>query len=83
MMDTGHHGEIRSTISGCPITRDIAETLATQAGLVIANTVTKKLDILVVADPHTQSGKAKKARKYGTRILSEAVFWRMLGANVD
>ncbi len=76
-------GEIRSTISGCPITRDTAETLATQAGLVIANTVTKKLDILVVADPHTQSGKAKKARKYGTRILSEAVFWRMLGANVD
>ena len=76
-------GEIRSTISGRPITRELAETLATQAGLVIANTVTKKLDILVVADPHTQSGKAKKARKYGTRILSEAVFWRMLGAKLD
>lgn len=76
-------GEILSTIAGQPITRDIAEVLATQAGLIVANSVTKKLDILVVADPHTQSSKAKKARKYGTRILSEAVFWRMVGANVD
>lgn len=76
-------GEIQSTISGRPITRDIAEAIATQAGLDIANTVTQNLDILVVADPHTQSGKAKKARKYGTRILSEAVFLQMLGANVD
>ncbi len=76
-------GQIESTIDGHPITRDIAETLATQAGLVVANSVTKRLDVLVVADPHTQSGKAKKARQYGTRILSEAVFWRMLGANVN
>ena len=76
-------GEIQSTISGRPITRDIAEAIATQASLDIANTVTKNLDILVVADPHTQSGKAKKARKYGTRILSEAVFRQMLAANVD
>lgn len=76
-------GEIQSTISGRPITRDIAEAIATQAGLDIANTVTKNLDILVVADPHTQSGKAKKARKYGTRILSETVFRQMLAANVD
>ncbi|MCZ6771729.1 MAG: exonuclease domain-containing protein [Proteobacteria bacterium] len=76
-------GEILSTIGGQPITREVAEILATQAGLIIANSVTKKLDILVVADPHTQSGKAKKARKYGTRILSEAVFWRTVGVNVD
>jgi DNA polymerase-3 subunit epsilon len=76
-------GQIQSTIGGQPISRDIAEILATQAGFIVANSVTKKLDILVVADPYTQSGKAKKARKYGTRILSEAVFWRMLGANVD
>lgn len=76
-------GEIQSTIKGCPITRDIAEAIAAKGGLVVANAVTKKLDILVVADPHTQSNKAKKARQYGTRILPEAVFWRMLGVNVD
>ncbi len=76
-------GELRSTIGGQPITRDIAETLAENAGLKVANSVTKKLDILVVADPNTQSGKARKARDYGIRILADTVFWRMIGATVD
>lgn len=76
-------GELQSTINGQEITRDIAEALAEQAGLIIANSVTKALDILVVADPNTQSGKAKKARDYGIRILSDAVFWRKIGVTVD
>ncbi len=76
-------GQLLSTIGGEPISRDVAETLAQKAGLVIASNVTKKLDLLVVADPNTQSGKAKKARDYGTRILSDAVFWRMAGIVVD
>lgn len=76
-------GELQSTIDGQPIRRDIAETLASQAGLTVATSVTKKLDILVVADPNTQSGKAKKARNYGIRILSDTVFWRMAGVTVD
>lgn len=48
-------GELQSTIDGRPIARDVAETLAAQAGLIVASSVTKKLDILVVADPNTQS----------------------------
>jgi DNA polymerase-3 subunit epsilon len=76
-------GELQSTIDGEPITREIAEALATKAGLVIAGSVTKKLDLLVVADPATQSSKAKKARDYGIRILSDAVFWRLAGIGVD
>jgi DNA polymerase-3 subunit epsilon len=76
-------GELQSRINGEPITRDVAETLAEQAGLVVANSVTKKLDLLVVADPNTQSGKAKKARQYGTRILADSVFWRMIGVAVE
>ncbi|MDB4793046.1 exonuclease domain-containing protein [bacterium] len=76
-------GELLSKLEGQPITRDMAKTLAIQAGLTIASSVTKKLDILVVADPNTQSGKATKARKYGIRILSDAVFWRMVGVPVD
>lgn len=76
-------GQLQSTIGGELIERDLAEALATEAGLVVASNVTKKLDILVVADPHTQSGKAKKARDYGIRILSDAVFWRMAGIAVD
>ena len=75
-------GELSSTVDGTRITRDIAESLAASAGLDIANSVTKALDILVVADPDTQSGKAKKARKYGTRIMAEPAFWRMIGVEV-
>ena len=76
-------GELQCTIGRQPISRDLAESLATQAGLTVASGVTKKLDLLVVADPHTQSGKAKKARDYAIRILSDAVFWRMAGVTVD
>lgn len=76
-------GELQSTLNGQPISREIAEALAAQAGLIITSGVTKKLDLLVVADPNTQSGKAKKAREYGIRILSDAVFWRMAGISVD
>jgi DNA polymerase III subunit epsilon len=76
-------GELQSTIGGQPITRELAERLAAQAGLTVATGVTKKLDILVVADPNTQSGKAKKARSYGIRILSDPVFWRLAGVTVD
>ena len=76
-------GQLQSTINGEPINREMAGILAAQAGLTVASTVTKKLDILVVADPNTQSGKAKKARKYGIRVLSDMVFWRMLGVSVD
>jgi DNA polymerase-3 subunit epsilon len=76
-------GELQSTIGGYPITRELAEALATQAGMVVASNVTKALDVLVVADPNTQSGKAKKARGYGIRILSDAVFWKLAGITVD
>jgi DNA polymerase-3 subunit epsilon len=76
---------LQSRIKGELITRDVAETLAEQAGLVVvvANSVTKKLVLLVVADPNPQSGKAKKARQYGTRVLADSVFWRMIGVMVE
>ncbi|MCA9082247.1 MAG: BRCT domain-containing protein, partial [Planctomycetaceae bacterium] len=76
-------GQLQSTIDGEPITRDMAEALAKKMGMVVASNVTKKLDILVVADPNTQSGKAKKARDYGIRVLSDIVFWRMAGVTID
>jgi hypothetical protein len=39
--------------------------------------------MLVVADPDTLSGKAERARQLGTRLIAEAVFWRLIGASVD
>ncbi|MBA4031747.1 MAG: hypothetical protein C0478_12780 [Planctomyces sp.] len=76
-------GQLSATVGGQPISRDLAEALARDAGLSISSNVTKRLDLLVVADPNTQSGKAKKAREYGIRILSDAVFWRLAGIAVD
>ena len=76
-------GELVATIDGEPVSRAHAEALARAAGLVVARGVTKSLDLLVLADPHSMSGKAKKARQYGTRILAEPVFWRAIGVRVD
>jgi len=75
------------TLTGClhgePITREQAHELAETVGLVAQDRVTKDLDILVVADPHTKSGKAQAARRYGIRIMAEAAFWRAIGAQVE
>ena len=75
-------GECQCRISGQLISREMAANKAIRAGLIVTESVTKKLDLLVVADPLTQSGKAKKARQYGVRIMQEAVFWRALGVQV-
>jgi DNA polymerase-3 subunit epsilon len=76
-------GELLSWFQGERITRERAEQLATQAGLIVLHGVTKKLDLLVMADPDTQSGKARKAHAYGTRLIAEAVFWSALGLRVE
>jgi DNA polymerase-3 subunit epsilon len=76
-------GELQCRLHGQAITRGVAQRVATEAGCVIATAVTKKLDLLVLADPHSQSGKAKKARQYGVRIVHENVFWSSIGIPVE
>ena len=53
--------------------------IATAARLINADRVTKSLDILVVADPDSQSTKAVKAKKYGVRILAATAFFELIG----
>lgn len=72
-------GEGQCRLNGAVISRELATSLAERNGMTVVDSVTKKLDILVVADPHTQSTKAKKARQYGLRVIHEPEFWRMLG----
>ncbi len=76
-------GEFTSRISGHIVSRDFAERLAQQKGMIVRNGVTKDLDILVAADPNSMSGKAKKAKKYGIRIVAEPVFWQWMGINLS
>lgn len=76
-------GELCCRYRGAEISRELAEDLAAKAGLIIESSVTKRLNLLVVADPHSQSGKAKKARQYGIRVMHEPVFWKAIGVKVD
>ena len=76
-------GESECQINNKRLTKDFSKQLAISKGLIPVDRVTKKLDILVVADPNTQSGKAKKAKEYGIRIIQENVFWKYLGLEVE
>jgi DNA polymerase-3 subunit epsilon len=76
-------GESMCTLNGARIERAQAEQLAARAGMVVKSSVTKALDILILADPDSMSGKAIKARRYGIRLMAEAVFWRELGVPID
>jgi DNA polymerase-3 subunit epsilon len=75
-------GELLCSREATLVSRQLAEELASEAGLRPVDRVTRQLDILVVADPHTMSAKACKARDYGTRIMAEQAFWRAIGIEV-
>jgi len=76
-------GTLRGTLDGQVITRATAQRLARDAGLDVRTHVTRDLDILVVADPDSLSGKARRAQELGTRVIAEPAFWRQLGAPVS
>ncbi len=76
-------GEMKCVVNGERATRQVAQQAATDVGMVVQKGVTESLDFLVVADPDTMSGKAKKARQHGARIIAEPVFWNMVGVDVE
>ena len=57
-------------IDGVPANRELLEKIAALAGLKSLKSVTKKCDVLVAADPLSQSGKARTARERGIPIIS-------------
>ena len=70
-----------AVFQGVQITRGFLETTAAQAGMQPVGSVTKKnCDLLVAADASSQSGKARKARKYGIPVVSVQDFLSALGA---
>lgn len=76
-------GESVCTIEGALLSRDDQEALAEEAGLVVKSGVSSKLDVLVLADTDSKSGKARKADELGVRKMAEPVFWRILGVQID
>ncbi len=76
-------GESVCFVGGQRLDRTTQELLAARAGLVVAPRVTKKLDLLVLADPKSLSGKAGKAADYGVRRIAERAFWPTVGVVID
>lgn len=72
-------GQLLHQIDGVTVDRAKAERIACEASLVVKAGVSRRLDILVCADPASQSTKARKAREYGVRIMAEEAFWRAIG----
>jgi DNA polymerase-3 subunit epsilon len=60
------------------VSRGELEQRTKDAGLRLVSAVSRKTTVLVVSDPHTQSGKARKARELGTRIVGESAYLQML-----
>ncbi|MDX5380646.1 MAG: DNA polymerase III subunit epsilon [Actinomycetes bacterium] len=58
--------------------RSVWEQRAEAAGLVPWRSVTKKVKLVVAADPDSLSGKARKAADYGIPIVTEDAFAAML-----
>jgi len=69
--------------SVCGFSREQQELLAAGAGLVPSPRVTKRLDLLVVADRASQSGKSRRAEELGTRRMTERAFWQAIGIHTD
>jgi DNA polymerase III subunit epsilon len=76
-------GESMLLLRGEPLSRALAERLAIEAGMIVKGSVSKALDLLVVVDPDSLSGKAQKARQCGTRVMAETVFWRLVGVETQ
>jgi len=61
------------------IKRKDAQTLVKSVGGECPSSLSKDTDYLVMADVNSTSSKANKARSYGTKILSEDQFIKMIG----
>jgi DNA ligase (NAD+) len=59
--------------------RPVLEKMAADAGGDVKSSVGKGLTYLVIADPNSSSSKAVSARKFGTTLISEDDFLKMVG----
>lgn len=76
-------GDSVCSMGGVPLSRADQERLAAQAGMIVKSAVSRRLDMLVLADPDSTSGKAQKAAALGVRRVAELAFWRAIEVPVD
>ena len=76
-------GDSVCSMGGVPLSRADRERLAARAGMIVKSGVSGRLDMLVLADPDSTSGKAQKAAALGVRRVAELAFWRAIDVAVD
>ncbi|AUG80314.1 DNA polymerase III subunit epsilon [Kitasatospora sp. MMS16-BH015] len=70
---------MRVAITGDTATdRELLEDRAIEAGLHIASSVSRLTSLLVTNQPDSWSGKARKAREFGTPVVGEDAFLQLL-----
>jgi DNA polymerase-3 subunit epsilon len=78
-----HAGDAVCITGSTDTPRDELEERATGAGLRIANVVSRKIRLVVAADPDSESSKARRAREIGVPIVAESVFLAMLHRGIS
>ncbi len=69
-----------AVVGGSSVPRHFLEDCAAQAGLQPVGSVTQRgCDLVVAADPATQSGKARTARRYGIPVMGVSDFLEAIG----
>lgn len=76
-------GALTSRLNGKPLSREAALKIVADKGMIATDSLSKATDILVMADPDSSSGKAKKAKQYGTRIMTDRAFFSYIGVAVE
>ena len=76
-------GDTQCCVDGVHLRRDDLQAYAEEAGMIVKDAVSGKLDLLVLADPDSRSGKAKKADQLGLRKIYDVAFLRALGVACD
>ncbi len=81
-MSVRFSGPPKCKIKGIVPSQRFAHSLARQQGLTVKTGVIGTLDFLVVPDWDSAEVNLDEAREKGVRLLSETVFWRMIGIQI-
>ena len=78
-----HVGEAVCVTGDTATPRDELEMRAATAGLRVTSAVSRKTRLVVVADPDSESAKARRARELGIPLIAEPVFLAMLDRGIS
>ena len=78
-----HAGDAVCITGDTATPRDELEARAADAGLRITSAVSRKTRLVVVADPDSESTKARRARELGIPLIAEPVFLAMLDRRIS